>query len=665
MLRLLVPFLLLVSFYPNSLNAQLTPDEAVAGMARGINLGNTLEPPLESGWNNGPAQESYFDAYVEAGFTNVRVPVRWDQHTDDNSPYQIDESWMDRVEEVIDWGLSRGLYITLNGHHEDWLKSNYNQNNKDRYDAIWTQVAERFKDKSDRLLFEIINEPIGMTVAQVDELNFRILDIIRENNPTRIVIYGGNMYSNSEQLFDAAIPDDEYIVGYYHAYDPWQFAGQSQGTWGSASEYQQLTNKFQSVKSWSDNNNIPVHLSEFGAMVNADFNSRMRIYAHNVEMSISNGFAFSVWDDGGDFKILKRETNSWPETKDILVHYHQDSPNEIFSSLEQDPGTEAKYALIEWNNRAIDNGDIIIERAIGTSDIYNQIATLPSSATSYEDYQVSQGVFTYRMYTNRADGTLLHGYPTRVNLNGGVQSSFTGTPITIPGIVEVEDYDIGGEGIAYHDMDATNQGGGYRLDEGVDIGGGGDDFVLGYVASGEWIEYTVDVTQSGTYSVTAETASPMANGGFSITLGQNDAIATFSTPNTGGWNTYNEIAANNEIVLEQGFQILRLDITSGTAFNADRIKFTLESATDIKEEVLKSLSISPNPTRGFVDIEFVTDRQNTTAKLIIFDIAGAKINEQIIKTENAIVDLSSYEKGTYLFQFISQGASISYKVIKQ
>jgi len=64
-----------------SLTAQLTPEEAVAGMGRGINLGNTLEPPVESGWNNGPAQESYFDAYVEAGFSNIRIPVRWDQRS--------------------------------------------------------------------------------------------------------------------------------------------------------------------------------------------------------------------------------------------------------------------------------------------------------------------------------------------------------------------------------------------------------------------------------------------------------------------------------------------------------------------------------------------------------------------------------------------------------
>jgi len=243
-------FLILFAFFTTTLTAQLTPQQAIAEMGRGINLGNTLEPPRESAWNNGPAQESYFDAYLEAGFSNIRIPVRWDQHTDNTAPFAIDESWMNRVEQVVDWGLSRGFYITLNGHHEDWLKNNYsNPTLRARYDSIWVQVAERFKDKSDKLLMEIINEPKGMTRTQVDDLNERILGIIRVTNPTRLVIYGGNEWANSNELLNAAIPDDDYVIGYYHAYDPWRFSGQGIGTWGTPNDYQQVTDKYQSVHS--------------------------------------------------------------------------------------------------------------------------------------------------------------------------------------------------------------------------------------------------------------------------------------------------------------------------------------------------------------------------------------------------------------------------------
>ncbi|MEL7160274.1 MAG: glycoside hydrolase family 5 protein, partial [Bacteroidota bacterium] len=238
-------YLSLCAFFLSfSLSGQLTPATAVAEMGRGINLGNTLEPPQESAWNNGPAEESYFDRYVEAGFTNVRIPVRWDQHTGSTPPYTVDATWMDRVEEVVDWGLERGLYVTLNGHHEDWLKNGYaNQNLRDRYDAIWRQIVARFRDKSEKLLYEIINEPIGMSVAQVDELNARILGIIRAEEPTRLVIYGGNRWSNAEELYLAAIPDDDYVIGYFHSYDPWPFAGEARRDWGSAADYRDMTNK--------------------------------------------------------------------------------------------------------------------------------------------------------------------------------------------------------------------------------------------------------------------------------------------------------------------------------------------------------------------------------------------------------------------------------------
>jgi len=103
--------LFILVFFSSALFAQLTPEEAVELMGRGINLGNTLEPPLEGGWNNGPAKESHFDAYVDAGFTNIRIPVRWDQHTSNSAPYDVVPSWMNRVEEVVDWGLSRGMKI--------------------------------------------------------------------------------------------------------------------------------------------------------------------------------------------------------------------------------------------------------------------------------------------------------------------------------------------------------------------------------------------------------------------------------------------------------------------------------------------------------------------------------------------------------------------------
>lgn len=172
-----IVFVVSLTLICNFIIAQITPWQAIEQMQKGINLGNTLEPPFEAGWNNPRAQEYYFDMYKEAGFTCVRVPVRWDEHTQDALPYKIDETWMQRVEEVLDWGLERDLFVIVNAHHDDWIKQNYtNPAIRDRFDSVWTQISERFKDKPEKLIFEILNEPHGLTKAQNDEMHIDLKD---------------------------------------------------------------------------------------------------------------------------------------------------------------------------------------------------------------------------------------------------------------------------------------------------------------------------------------------------------------------------------------------------------------------------------------------------------------------------------------------------------
>ena len=113
LVSLLFPFLFLLLH--NSLSAHavcssspVSPAEMVKRMGRGINIGNTMEAAQEGNWQD-PMEECYFEEYVRQGFQNVRIPIRWDAHTATTTPYTIDASWLDRVEEVVDWGLSKRL----------------------------------------------------------------------------------------------------------------------------------------------------------------------------------------------------------------------------------------------------------------------------------------------------------------------------------------------------------------------------------------------------------------------------------------------------------------------------------------------------------------------------------------------------------------------------
>jgi aryl-phospho-beta-D-glucosidase BglC (GH1 family) len=289
----------------------LTAQGAILLMQRGINLGNSFDaPPGETAWGNPEIQDYYFDDYQIAGFTAVRIPVTWDQHTATSAPYTIDETFLSRVEQVLDWGLSRGLFILVNAHHESWLKHDYSPTNTARFDAIWTQIAARFSGKPDRLVFEILNEPEAMSVADLDGLNDRILGIIRKTNPTRLVIYAGTNYSSDWDLMQQKVPGqgDSYLIANFHCYSPWSFvSGGPDVIWGSQADQDAVKAIFDGVAQFAASKGIPAMVNEFGAGPNHDYNSRMAFYQTYVDNTINNGMAFFAWDDGGDFRTYDRQ----------------------------------------------------------------------------------------------------------------------------------------------------------------------------------------------------------------------------------------------------------------------------------------------------------------------------------------------------------------------
>ena len=397
------------------IKAQLTPQTAVKGIMRGINIGNTMESPVEGTWGNPPVQEYAFDDYKNAGFTSVRIPITWNGHTSMTPPYNIKKSWIDSIEQVVDWGLKRNLFIIINAHHENWIKSNYNANNKARFDSIWSQISVRFKDKSDSLLFEIINEPYPISQANINDLNARILSIIRKTNPTRIVIFSGNQYSNSDQLVAAKIPDpnDKYLIGYYHSYDPYPFGLDGPGTYGSTSDINTTKAKFDQVTNWSTKNNIPVILSEFGAQKKCDYNSRMTYYATIVDQAFKHGVAFNAWDDNGDFTIYSRAPGVWNEIKDILIYTDVTSPNQFKSFF-----LDTTKVKLSWINRTSANDSIIVDRGVNSASGLVQFAKISPAASQYIDSTVLKGnVYYYRLRTKISNSSI-YSYPIRTDTIG-------------------------------------------------------------------------------------------------------------------------------------------------------------------------------------------------------------------------------------------------------
>ncbi len=211
----------------------------------------------------------------------------------------------------------------------------------------------------------------------------------------------------------------------------------------------------------------------------------------------------------------------------------------------------------------------------------------------------------------------------------------------IPGIIEAEDYDLGGEGVSYHDSDTSNQGGIYRND-GVDIESGASGFVVGNTVKGEWMEYTVDVAQSGEYDLHIYYSSGRPGGGARISVSfpdENSYVVTNKVlPETDGWSAYSDFSLGF-VNLEKGIHILRIAVAD-YGFNLDRIEFKKEINVSAETVFTKGIRVYPNPS---TDGLFTLSKNSSWQ---VYSATGVKVSEGM----GTSVDLSAFSKGLYLIR---------------
>ena len=229
------------------------------------------------------------------------------------------------------------------------------------------------------------------------------------------------------------------------------------------------------------------------------------------------------------------------------------------------------------------------------SDGHREDLTNEATFTS-DDFTITNGVVKA---TEEKQGVVVASYTDftgethTVNIN--VTVSNHGTPYKgikeVPGTIQAEDFDQGGEGLTYHDTDSQKEGDGasYRSDgAGVDIVKGNGGYAIGYTAVGEWLEYTIDVTKAGEYTYEAYVSSGVTGSGFSLGLrkenGSLESLCRVSVPKTGdnNWDTYKVVSGKLSKPLQAGRQTLHLQIT-GASCNIDKIVLTCTQEDGIRE----------------------------------------------------------------------------------
>lgn len=225
--------------------------------------------------------------------------------------------------------------------------------------------------------------------------------------------------------------------------------------------------------------------------------------------------------------------------------------------------------------------------------------------------------------------------------------------IDLPGTLQAEDFDSGGDGNAYHDSDTNPQGGtNYRSDAGgVDIVTGNNGYAIGYTVTGEWLEYTVNVKEAGIYSYDATVSSGATNSSISLSLsdvnGLKDLTPVLPVPcvTANNWDNYRTIHGRLLLPLEEGTQVIRLNITGGNC-NIDRIVF---KRVDLDPDMKIAISVDPAPATISTPTTLKVEASSTTSTISSVKLYLDDVLVRTLSVEPFEYTYRPTAKGTYRF----------------
>ena len=300
-------------------------------LGRGINFGNMLEAPREGDW--GVRVEQRWIDLAARNFDTVRLPVRWSNHAAPTADAKLDEDFARRVDDVVDALLAKGLNVILDLHHYNQINGDARHPNEFAVDPavleirlvnIWKQLGDRYKGRSPKLVFELLNEPHGRLNGEPwNLLAAKALAAVRQSNPTRAVVIGPSYWNNAKDLPKLRMPRDMNLILALHTYDPlgythqgvsWIAVAQPVGTeCCDESQRKSVTAALDVAKLWSDTNGFPVHVGEFGSVAVAPLSSR-EAYTRFVRQEIeARGFTWAYWELASSMGIYDPLLNTWIE----------------------------------------------------------------------------------------------------------------------------------------------------------------------------------------------------------------------------------------------------------------------------------------------------------------------------------------------------------------
>jgi endoglucanase len=330
--RLLAALLVIAGLGASSASAQVDPFAQNRRLGRGINLpgvfdrraGPVPDPPMKP---------EYFTKIRDAGFSNVRLVVRWSSYAQPDPPFQIDPDFQRKVDWAVKQCLTNGLAVVLDFHYYPLISFTGTETsqedpekNRARFLALWKRISEHYQDSPPAVMFGLLNEPSrpNLGVDGWNKLVAETIPLMRRTNPARTILVQTANGGGFGALDGLRIPEAESnVIVEIHYYDPGRFTHQ-QASWSSNRIYKDIlwpesdeqskkvTDDFAKVAAWAKTNRRPLYLGEFGAYQAAEMPSRARWTSHVVRTAEQNGMSWAYWGFWRcGFDLFDAKTENW------------------------------------------------------------------------------------------------------------------------------------------------------------------------------------------------------------------------------------------------------------------------------------------------------------------------------------------------------------------
>ncbi|HOO42591.1 MAG TPA: glycoside hydrolase family 5 protein [Bacteroidales bacterium] len=343
----------------------ITATEFAQLMGTGWNLGNTLEATGgETSWGNPKVTPELIQAVKQAGFNAVRIPVSWSVHITDQATHKIDNAWMQRVGQVVNYVIDNDMYAIINIHWDNGWMNDPRESSREaineKLHAVWTQIATYFKGYDDRLLFAGSNEvhmendwssdPPAQYIAVQNSFNQTFVDAVRATGGRNLkrFLVAQSYLTNIDLAYESFIiptdPTPDRLMLEVHYYDPYEFALKEDlpydSQWGSVAtgavtswgQENWVVKQFGKMQEKFTGKGIPVILGEYGALYRSSLSGqaledhqRCRAYYSGYvnRTALDHGMVPFYWDNGAEnFRLFSRSTYQvlHPDILDAIIN---------------------------------------------------------------------------------------------------------------------------------------------------------------------------------------------------------------------------------------------------------------------------------------------------------------------------------------------------------